>query len=129
MALILLVLSVVTSAEEMQRHVWLVTHDPAIVTRSDVKEIACFHFNDAAVVHGRRRATGDDQPDVFYGTAFESLRRSNVDRPFPAGFVAGAADSHPSEANEFELAFFENANFIRAFKALENDFVHDCSSR
>jgi hypothetical protein len=61
---------------------------------------------------------------MLHCAALLTGRGANVDRPFPSGLVAGAADGHSSDMKQFKLALLEGADFIRMFKALEDDVVH-----
>jgi hypothetical protein len=109
----------------VQRDVRLVADNPAVVPGSDVKEIAGFHFDDAAVVHGGGGAAGDNEADVFHRAAFQTLGSPDVDGPFPSGLVTGATNGHSPDVNQLKFALFEVANFVRMFKALEDDVVHE----
>src|SRR5579864_2433901 len=119
------VLRVICRAHKMQRNVWFVANDPAVVPGSDVEKIAGFHFDDAAVIHRGGSAARDNHADVLHRTAFQTLRGSHVDRPFPARFIAGTADGHSSDMNQFEFTFFKGADLIGMIESLEDDVVHE----
>jgi hypothetical protein len=115
---------VFAGAEEMQRHIRLISDDPTVVTGRDVKQITGFHLNDAAVVHCGSGAAREDETDVLDLAALLSLRGANVRGPLPSRLIAGTANGHAAEVDEFELAFFEGARFVGMIEALEDDVVH-----
>jgi len=108
----------------MQRHVRFIADHPTVMSRRDVEQITGFHFDNPAIVHSGGRAARNHHADVFYGAVLQSLSRTHVNRPFPAGFVTGSPDGHPADMHKFELALLKCADFVRIFKALEYDFVH-----
>jgi len=59
-----------------------------------------------------------DEADVFNVTARGADVGADVGGPAPSRLVGGAADGHAAEADEFEFAFFEGADFVGGFKTL-----------
>src|SRR5271156_6431314 len=111
----------------MQRDVGLVADDPAIVARwagRNVEQSAGAQFVDGAVVHRGGSAAGEDQADVFDIATRGADGGADVQGPAPARFVGGAPDGHAAEADEFEFAFIEGADFVRGFEAFQDCVEH-----
>src|SRR5512142_1784876 len=45
-----------------------------------------------------------------------------MDGPLPSWLVGRAANGQASEVNDFELAFFKRAGFVRSFESLQHYF-------
>src|SRR3954470_16664396 len=58
--------SVLLGTHEVKRDIRLIADDPAIVAGRDVKDIASFHFDLAAIAHRSNRSAGDNDSDVFH---------------------------------------------------------------
>jgi ABC-type phosphate/phosphonate transport system ATPase subunit len=56
---------VIARSQEMQRDVGFIAHNPAVVPRLNVEDVACVHLNDSAIIHSRSSAAGNDHPDVL----------------------------------------------------------------
>src|SRR5450755_4273980 len=113
----------------MQRNVGLVTHHPAIVSgRSgwNIKERAGAEFMNCtrAILHRRRGATGEHQPNMLDVAARRAHAGADVNGPLPSGLVGGATDGHAADANEFESSFFERAHLVGLFETLQNCLEH-----
>ena len=50
---------VVAGAQQVERNIWLVPHNPAIVPWGDVEDVSGLYFDDAAIIHGCSGAARD----------------------------------------------------------------------
>ena len=87
---------------------YLIGNDPAAF---DV----LYWNNDTTRLPARLHA---DMLDVAGGLA---ERRSDMDRPFPAGLIGRPADGHSAKRDEFEFSELELAHFIGLFEAFQDD--------
>ena len=108
----------------MQRNVRLVSDHPGVVTGRDVEDLACAHFDYVAIAHRGGGAAGNDHAYMFDLTFFLSQGFADMFGPALAGFVRGPANGHAAESDNFKSSLFKCADFVREFKALEDDFVH-----
>src|SRR5580693_7264500 len=105
----------------MNGDVRLITNDPAIVAGWNVEQVARFHFVDSAVGHGGGGFAANDEAHVFDLAFAAAGGGADVFRPAPAGFVAGTADGHASDVDDFKFAFRKGAGFVGFIKTFEND--------
>jgi hypothetical protein len=59
-------LRVMFRTKKMERHIWLIADDPAVVSGTDIKQISSPHFIVAPVLHPAGGATGHNQADMFH---------------------------------------------------------------
>src|SRR5689334_7663284 len=117
-------LHVVIRAEEVQRDVWLVADDPAVVRDGgDVEQLAGAELVDRTVVECDGGGAGEHQPDMLDRAARGAEAGADVRAPLPSRLVRGAADGHAAEAHDFELAVLERADLVRSLEAFEINHV------
>jgi hypothetical protein len=121
---LLFVGGVVGGAHHVDGDVGFVADDPAVVAGLDVEDVAGIHLDDAAIIHCRSGSTGDNHTDVGDIAALLAQGFADVLGPAPTGLIRGAADGHAAEMDEFELAFFEGADFVGVLELLEDNLVH-----
>src|SRR5260370_35585155 len=90
----------------------------------NVKEHAGAEGVGRSVLHRRRGAAGEHQPNVLDVAARRAHGGPDVNGPLPSGLVSGAADGHAPDANEFELSFLERSDLVGLFKTLQNCLKH-----
>src|SRR5438105_558528 len=117
-------------AKEVERDIRLVADHPAVVSWRDVENVAGAHLEYAAVVHRRRGAAGHDHADMLDLAGALAERAADVDRPFPARLIGGAADRHAADAHQLEPAELELAHLVGIVEAFQNDVevVHAAAS-
>src|SRR3954467_11505484 len=119
---------VVLAAHDVQRDVGLVAHNPAVVARRDVEEVARPHDPLLPVVHPHRGAAAEDQTDVLHRARGLARRRTDMLRPAPARLVGGAAGGHGTDGIELEAALLELAD-LRGRVEVDQGEVHDRSGK
>src|SRR5437764_14954701 len=106
----------------MERNIWLITDDPAIMRyRRDVKELACSQLVDASVVEGGRRRAGQDKANVLHMASRGADTRADVLTPLPTRLVGRAPNGHATDVHQLETSLLGHANFIRRFEPLEDN--------
>src|SRR5689334_2161419 len=113
---------------EMQRDVRFVSHDPTIVPRRYVKDVATLHFDDSPVVHCRSSTSRKDHSDVLDSAALCPCGATHVQGPLPSWLVSSSTDGHSAQMHQFKLSFFKCARLVRLLKALQDDLEHGFSS-
>ena len=108
----------------MNGDVRLVSHNPTVMPRRNVKHVPGFHLDHPAVIHRRRRAPGEHHADVFHRTALRACRAAHVHRPFPSRLVRRTANGHSAEPHQFESALLKRANFVGLLKAFQDHVKH-----
>ena len=121
----LLMLGVIARSHEMQGDVGFPAYNPAVVARLNVENVAGSHLDDAAVIHGRGGASGNDHPDVLHRATLLSDAFANVNGPFPTRLIGRAPNRHSAQMHNFEFALFKGADFVWVFKSFHDDFVHE----
>src|SRR6266404_3436364 len=109
---------VLLGAHQVQRDVRLIADHPAVVSGRDVEDVASFHLDHAAIVHGGDRSSGDHNAYMLDVAALLPHCLSDMRRPFPAGLVTGAADRHSTDIHQLKMPLFEGAALVGRFKAL-----------
>jgi hypothetical protein len=112
----------------MQGDVGHIADYPTVVpgwARRDVEEGARAEFVYGAVFHGGSGRAGEDQTNVLDVAARGTYGGAYVEGPLPAGLVGGTADGQAPDADDFENAFFEGADFIRGFETFEDGVEHE----
>src|SRR5512132_406868 len=113
---------VMLSAKEVQRHVRLITNDPAVVRhRRNVQKVACVKLNYATIVERNCRGSRENEPDVFNGTTRRANARADVLTPFPPGLIRRTTNCDSAEVDHLEFAFLHHAHFIRSVERFQND--------
>ena len=117
----------------MERDVWLVTDNPAVVRyRRNVKQLACSQLEYSTIVERGGRSARQDKTNMLHMASRGADTRPDVLAPLPAWLVGGAANGHSSEAHQVETAFLKHANFIGRFETLENNgdsvAIHDAET-
>jgi len=113
---------VLLGAKEVQRHIRLITNDPAVVRhRRNVKQIACVKFNYATIIERNGRGSRENKPDVFNGTTRRANTRADVLAPFPPGLIRRTTNCDSAEVDQLEFAFLHHAHFIRSVERFQND--------
>jgi hypothetical protein len=104
---------VILTAEDVQRDVGFVAHNPAVVTGRNVEEVPRAHHNLGTLVHLRHRLAAQHESDVLNLARALARRRTNMFRPFPSRLVGRAADSRRPHAVELESALLEGPHLGR----------------
>ena len=126
-----LLLSVVLTAKEMERHVGIIAHDPAIVTRRprrNIEDCPGSQFVNRAIIHRRRCTARKHHSDVLHIATRRAQPWPDVNGPPPSRLIGRTADGHASQANDLESSLFENPHLVRCFKPLQNriELRHIC---
>jgi hypothetical protein len=107
--------------EEVQRHVRLITHDPAIMRCGwNVKQISGAHLGHAAVRKSCGGTSADHQADVLDAATVGANRWSHVFGPAPTGLVRGTAERAAGYGDQLEFSLDEVPNLVGFVEALEN---------
>ena len=72
---------------------------------------------------GSDTAVARPATDMLHRTALGTHRPPHVDGPSPSRIVGGAADCHPTNADDFEFSLLEDPHFVGLLKSLQNHFV------
>src|SRR5688500_2757905 len=103
----------------MDRDIRLVADHPAVVwVRRNVENVARAKLDHLAAVHRRGGTAGYDPPDMLDRAERLAQRRAHVFGPAPAGLIGRAADGHPADADDLELALGERPHFVRLLEPL-----------
>src|SRR5512132_1864043 len=105
----------------MERDVGLVAHDPAVVSRRDVKHVSRTHDTFFTAIHGDHGPSGDDHANVLHLTAGRAGDRSGVMRPPPPRLVGGPADRETAAPHHRERTLVEGPRLVRALEPLDLD--------
>jgi len=106
--------------DQVQRHVWFITDDPAVVSGSDIKDIAGTHLDDAAIVHCYCGTTAEDEADVFDLAFLLAEGAAHVFGPLPSGIVRRSSERQVRHLNGFVFSFGEGPNFVGLLEALQH---------
>ena len=90
---------VVITAQEMERHVRFIAHDPAIVARGprrNIEDCPGSQFVHRAILHRRRRAARKYHSDVLHIATRCAHRWPDVNGPPPSRLIGRTADGHAS---------------------------------
>src|SRR5215472_7073195 len=122
-------LCILLRAHQMNRHVWLVADDPAVVPGGNIEDVAGSQFFNCAILHGKARSSGDNDADMFNHAELRAARFADVFRPAPTRLVSRATDGHAVDMHDFEFSFFERHGFVWLVETLEDDIQHGSSPR
>src|SRR5262245_62768395 len=109
--------------DQVHRHIRFVADDPAVVPWGHMENVASTQLDNPSVVHGRRRAPLNHEPDVFDIAPRLTERVADVLGPFPSRLIYRAAECRSADMDDLEPPFGETANFIRIVEAL-HDHIH-----
>src|SRR6187401_761038 len=112
---------VARSAVQVQGHVGLIAHDPAVVPGRHVEDVARTQHHLLAVVHLHGGPAGEDEPDMLDGAALRTRDGTDVFRPVPARLVFGASQLHAAQGDETEEALLEAPFFVGMIEAFDDD--------
>lgn len=106
----------------MERNIWLLADDPAVVWPwRNVEQLALAKLNYGAVLKGNRRAPGEHKPNMLDRAMRRVDSRPDVQAPAPARLINSAPDRQAPYMNQLEATFLEFADFIRSIESFEND--------
>jgi hypothetical protein len=108
-------------AEEVKRNIGLVPHDPAVMTRSDVKQITRLELRLLTVIHRDLAATRDYETYMLDLATARASEWPYMCGPLPAGSVRGTADSKPAKRYKLEPPLHELTGLVRGFEAFDDD--------
>src|SRR5262249_5915676 len=115
-------LGVRVGAKKMQRHIRLVADHPTVVRiLRYVEQLAGTQLEHPAIVERGRGNAGENEPDVLHGTACFPQPGTYMLAPAPPRFIGCAANGHPADMHELELAFGQNASLVGRIETLQND--------
>jgi hypothetical protein len=85
-----------------------------------VEEISRTHFGDGALVHRSSRAARNDNSDMLDRTTRRTGRRTDMQRPSSAWFIARAANREATYPNNLELALLKGPNLVGPLEPLQH---------
>src|SRR5437773_2044310 len=97
-------------AEEVERHVGFVPHDPGVVPRGDREQITGAEDDLGPAVHHDHRPPRYDQTDVL--------------GPSPAGLVARPSDGETADPDQLEPPLVEHPRLVRFLETPDGDPRH-----
>src|SRR6185295_208703 len=121
---------VLVPAQEVNRYVWLLADDPAVVRhRRNVEQLAGVELGHPPVVEGHHGDACENDPHVLDGAAGCVDARSHMLGPFPSRLVARASDREPAQSHDLELPLLHDAHFVRGLESFEDHVDHHSGIR
>src|SRR5919197_3164227 len=109
---------------EFEEDVWLVTHDPAVMTRVDDRNVARTELHLGPVVHTDALAAGDEDLDVTSLAALSADGRLDVRRPTPTRLESLPCEGQAANRHRIDLCLLRCSCRVGGVEALSFEPGH-----